>query len=140
MATRSQAMRSSAPTEPSDLPPAAELKQCDQLSFTATGKVAGARDVNRVHIDAKFCVHADHERVEGTAFPRRIGDGMILCSDCPDGYSAGRIQTAVSWNGAPPIGADGCDEVSRLMPTPSGKAWFGQTLSTTTVFGVSPSK
>ena len=78
-----------APTEPSDLPPAAELKQCDQLSFTATGKVAGARDVNRVHIDAKFCVHADHERVEGTAFPRRIGDGMILCSDCPDGYSAG---------------------------------------------------
>lgn len=74
---------------PVRLPPGAELKQCDQLAIAARGTVSGARDVNRIHIDARFCVHAAHERIEGTAAPRAVGDGMIMCSDCPDGYSAG---------------------------------------------------
>lgn len=77
----------SAPAEA--LEPAAELKQCDALRVSAQGLTPGARDVNRIHIDAQYCVHAAYERIEDTARPRAVGDGMILCSDCPDGYSAG---------------------------------------------------
>ena len=71
------------------LPPSAELKQCDALSVSAQGETAGARDVNRIHIDAKYCVNVAYERIEDTARPRAVGEGMIMCSDCPDGYSAG---------------------------------------------------
>ncbi|WP_162798659.1 caspase family protein [Sulfitobacter sp. SK012] len=67
----------------------ADLKQCDQLSFSVQGETAGARDVNRVHIDSKFCIFADYERVEGNAVSRRLGDDMTMCSDCPDGDGAG---------------------------------------------------
>ena len=67
----------------------ANLKQCDQLSFSVQGETAGERDVNRVHIDSKFCIHADYERIEDTAAPRQLGADMTMCSDCPDGYSAG---------------------------------------------------
>ncbi|MCB1339712.1 MAG: caspase family protein [Pseudooceanicola sp.] len=74
---------------PASLPPSADLKQCDALTVSAQGAVAGARDVNRIHIDAKYCVNTAYERIEDTARPRAVGDGMILCSDCPDGYSAG---------------------------------------------------
>ncbi|MFK7754091.1 MAG: caspase domain-containing protein [Sedimentitalea sp.] len=72
-----------------ELPASATLKQCDQLAVRAQGKVAGTRDVNRIHIDARFCVHASYERIEDTAQMRQIGHGMVACSDCPDGYSAG---------------------------------------------------
>jgi metacaspase-1 len=65
-----------------------DLKQCDQLTFAAQGAVAGARDVNRVHIDAHFCVTAEYERVEDVSVPRRLGPEMTLCSDCPD-FAAG---------------------------------------------------
>lgn len=71
------------------LPPSADLKQCDQVSVVARGAVAGARDVNRVHIDARFCVHAAYEQIEDASAARRLGPVMTLCSDCPDGYSAG---------------------------------------------------
>lgn len=71
------------------LPPSADLKQCDQVSVVARGAVSGARDVNRVHIDAKFCVHAAYEQIEDASSARRLGPVMTLCSDCPDGYSAG---------------------------------------------------
>ncbi|MFK7837856.1 MAG: caspase domain-containing protein [Sulfitobacter sp.] len=67
----------------------ADLKQCDQLHFSVQGETAGERDVNRVHIDANFCIFASYERIEGTAAPRRLGPDMTLCSDCPSGDGAG---------------------------------------------------
>ncbi|MFC4669831.1 caspase domain-containing protein [Seohaeicola nanhaiensis] len=74
---------------PVALAPSADLKQCDALTVSAQGATAGARDVNRIHIDAKYCVNTAYERIEDTARPRAVGDGMILCSDCPEGYAAG---------------------------------------------------
>lgn len=71
------------------LPNNAELKQCDRLEFVAQGVVQGARDVNRVHIDAQFCINVAHERIEGSSAPRQLGPSMTICSDCPGGYSAG---------------------------------------------------
>jgi hypothetical protein len=43
-----------------------------------------------------------------------------------------RIQTAVSWNTAPPFGQPGSAEVSALMPMPVSKLRLGQMPSTTT--------
>lgn len=68
---------------------AVELKQCDAVDFIAQGTVPGARDVNRIHIDAKYCIHNEYARVVDTAAPTQLGGGMILCSNCPGGYSAG---------------------------------------------------
>lgn len=65
------------------------LKQCDQVALTAQGTSPGSLDVNRVHIDAQFCIWSDYELIEGFATSRMIGDPMVLCSDCPDGPSAG---------------------------------------------------
>src|SRR4029077_9555195 len=53
---------------------------------------------------------------------------------------AGRIQMAVSWKTAPPLGGPGSALVKVLMPLPSSKAAFGQMLSTTTTPGCRPSK
>ena len=44
----------------------------------------------------------------------------------------GRSHTEVSWNTAPPRGNPGSALVSRLMPMPSSKAWFGHIPSTMT--------
>ena len=71
------------------LPDRAGLKQCDRLRVKVQGKVAGARDVNRIHISGQFCISVAHELVEDTSAPRQIGDEMAVCSDCPWGYSAG---------------------------------------------------
>lgn len=84
----------------------ADLKQCDRLAFSAIGKVAGTRDVNRVHIDAQFCVRTEYEQIEGTSAARALGRGMTVCSDCPGGYSAGEerlfvIVTEASPNAEP---------------------------------------
>lgn len=65
------------------------LKQCDQVNFSIKGDVRGARDVNRVHIDSRFCIHAAYAEVEDAAAATRLGPPMDMCSDCPDGYSAG---------------------------------------------------
>lgn len=67
----------------------ASLKQCDQVYFGAQGTTAGARDVNRIHIDAQFCIHAEYARIEGSTAPHPLGPEMTICSDCPGGYSAG---------------------------------------------------
>lgn len=75
--------------EPVPLQPAAALKQCDLVRFAAQGNQPGAHDVNRIHIDAQYCVHAAHERIEGARAARALGPAMVLCSDCPSGYSAG---------------------------------------------------
>ncbi len=68
---------------------AADLKQCDMLDISVRGAVPGARDVNRIHIDAQFCVNVSHQHVEDTAAATLLGESMIMCSDCPGGYSAG---------------------------------------------------
>ncbi|MES0880541.1 caspase family protein [Roseibium sp. SCP14] len=69
-----------------------DLKQCDLLQFSAKGAREGQRDVNRIHIDAQYCINVAYELVEGTSEPRRIGGPMVMCSDCPgaNAYSAGR--------------------------------------------------
>jgi hypothetical protein len=66
-----------------------DLKQCDRLSFSAQGEVQGQRDVNRIHIDSRFCIHAAYARIEDQVAATPIGPPMDMCSDCPDGYSAG---------------------------------------------------
>ncbi|MEP2534255.1 caspase family protein [Shimia sp.] len=69
---------------------ARDLKQCDVLRFRAKGDKDGQRDVNRIHIDAQYCVHADYELVEGDAEARDVGEMIQMCSDCPRNvYSAG---------------------------------------------------
>ena len=75
--------------EPLDLAEAPAFKQCDQLAFLVKGEVQGARDVNRVHIDSQFCVHAAHTRIEDATAAAALGAPMVMCSDCPDGYAAG---------------------------------------------------
>lgn len=84
-----RALQSSARTPPVPLPKMSDLKQCDNVSFTAQGEIPGERDVNRIHIDARFCVHADYVHVEDAIRPVPVGDPMVVCSDCPDGASTG---------------------------------------------------
>jgi hypothetical protein len=62
---------------------ASDVKQCDILRFSALGDKAGQRDVNRIHIDAQYCVNVDYELVEGARTARSLGNEMIVCSDCP---------------------------------------------------------
>lgn len=73
----------------SALETSADLKQCDQVTFGVKGRTAGSRDVNRIHIDAQYCVHAAYERIEDATAARKLGTEMTMCSDCPDGYAAG---------------------------------------------------
>lgn len=83
---------------PAALPRAADLKQCDRLSFAARASVSGAYDVNRIHIDAQSCVFVEYERIEDARAGRALGPAMVMCSDCPGGYSAGveRLFTVVT--------------------------------------------
>jgi hypothetical protein len=69
-----------------------DLKQCDLLQFAAKGLQEGQRDVNRIHIDAQYCINVAYELVEGTSQSRQLGRPMVMCSDCPgsNAYSAGR--------------------------------------------------
>ncbi len=70
--------------------PAHEIQQCDLLGFQAQAEIGGAFDVNRIYIDATFCVHTHHELIEDNRRPRRLGRAFEMCSDCPGGsYSAG---------------------------------------------------
>ena len=102
------------------LPDSARLKQCDTVDFTVQADVTGAHDVNRIHIDAQYCVYAAHERIEGIANARPLGPGMVMCSDCPKGFLAGaeRLYVLVtkSLANAEPLNLEGlietCDPVS----------------------------
>jgi metacaspase-1 len=84
-----QAIQRRDPSGDGALIDAATFKQCDGLHFEAQGLTPGSRDVNRIHIDARYCIHAEHVRVEDTAAAVPLGDAMTLCSNCPDGYYAG---------------------------------------------------
>jgi hypothetical protein len=79
-------------------PAQADLKQCDRLRFEIKGKHREAYDVNRIHIDAQYCVHVEYQRLESSAAAIPLGRGMTICSDCPGGYSAGseRVFVVVS--------------------------------------------
>ena len=73
------------------LAPASDLKQCDMLNFSVKGTRSGQRDVNRIHIDAHYCIHVDYDLVEGQTSERDLGAPMVICADCPAPalYSAG---------------------------------------------------
>lgn len=68
-----------------------DLKQCDILDFVAKGTREGQRSVNRIYIDARYCIKNYYELVEGDRQSRKIGPPMQMCSDCPGAvaYSAG---------------------------------------------------
>jgi hypothetical protein len=73
-----------------ELEPLSDVKQCDVLRFSAQGNRDGQRDVNRIHIDSQYCINVAYELVEGQQSRRKVGDEMVVCSDCPgDVYSAG---------------------------------------------------
>ena len=67
-----------------------DLKQCDSLEVRVQGLSQRLYDVNRVHIDSQYCIHADYMPVEGMTAPVGLGDDMTICADCPGGqYTAG---------------------------------------------------
>ena len=74
---------------PGALPAPTEVKQCDRLDLAARAVRPGSFDVNRVTIDARYCVRSAWARVEGTTVPVPVGERMVVCSDCPDGEAAG---------------------------------------------------
>lgn len=65
------------------------FKQCDRLEFAASAKRKGPYDVNRIHIDASYCVRVGYTRLDGKTISGQPGPNMTMCSDCPGGYSAG---------------------------------------------------
>lgn len=105
-----------------DLAEAPELKQCDLLNLSVQATAPGARDVNRVHIDSQFCVHAAHEHLDGTmAVP--LGDPMVICSDCPGGVAAGDerlfLVVTLSQDNAEQVNLEGLVETCTTAPTRS---------------------
>ncbi len=104
---------------PEPLTPRSGLKQCDTLSVAAQGRYAGAYDVNRLHIDAHYCVHNTFARIEDRTAPRALGPDVWICSDCtgnasPAGYSAGEermfVVVAEAAENAPPLDLTGLVE------------------------------
>lgn len=82
-------MRRDAYSPEGELPRSAEIKQCDIIRMAVQGEIPGMRDVNRIHIDSNFCVSAEYTRIEDNRTRVPLGRGMMMCSDCPGGYSAG---------------------------------------------------
>lgn len=105
----------------------ATLKQCDRLHFAARGLLPGARDINRVYIDAKYCISNSYRRVADDRRLIPIGDDMVSCSDCPDGYNAGRervfvLVSEVAPNRAPLNLTGLFNDCSAPGPTRSGRS------------------
>lgn len=120
------AWRAASGLVPLRLEPGAPLKQCDGLRFSAQGTTGGTWDVNRIHIDAQFCVHAAYERITGNRAARDLGPAMTICSDCPGGYSAGaeRLFVLVSEarDNAEALNLEGLVETCGAGPTRSAAA------------------
>ncbi len=124
---------------PQPLAGAMSLKQCDELRVTGQGTVSGARDVNRIYIDSRFCLSAEYTRIEETARPANIGQPLTLCSDCP-GYSAGLERLFVLVSEARPnaeplnlsgvIGNCSTDAATRGGPASPRAAQFNSFLKT----------
>lgn len=108
---------------PQPLGDAPDLKQCDLLTFSARGAIPGARDVNRIHIDSRFCVHAAHQQIEDAATATALGDPMVMCSDCPDGAAAGDERLFVliteSADNAEPLNLEGLVETCGAAGAPT---------------------
>lgn len=102
-------------------PAQAELKQCDRLRFEIKGKHREAYDVNRIHVDAQYCVHVEYQRLESAAAAIPLGRGMTICSDCPGGYSAGSERMFVVVSRSPEhaeaLNLEGAIETCRGGPT-----------------------
>ena len=113
-------------TSPGSLPDNARLKQCDAVGFKAKGDVRGSHDVNRIHIDAQYCVHTAYERIEGIANALPLGPEMVLCSDCPGGYSAGAerlfVMVTQSQANAEPLNLEGLIETCEAEAPTRGAA------------------
>ncbi len=69
--------------------PGQGVKQCDRLRVVARGEVPDNYDVNRIYIDAHYCMTAQHRPVDGIVNAIPVGGSLLACSDCPGGYSAG---------------------------------------------------
>ena len=96
------------------LQPAERLKPCDQIFLRAQGSREAAYDVNRIRIDAKYCIEAVHERLEGTApATGAVTEDITLCNErCPRGPEPGgqeRLFVVVSAarQGAEPLNLSG---------------------------------
>ena len=48
------------------------LKQCDRIKFSARGVLPGARDINRVYIDAEYCVSNSYRDVVDCGGPSPV--------------------------------------------------------------------
>jgi hypothetical protein len=85
------AYRKMDPSKSAPLQSGQDLKQCDMLQFTAQGKFEDALDLNRIHIDAQYCIHPKYELVDGSDRKQPVGAPTVVCSDCPPNnqYSAG---------------------------------------------------
>ncbi len=120
------AWRDAGSLTPMRLEPGAQLKQCDGLRFSAQGAPGGSWDVNRIHIDAQFCVHAAYERITDDRAARELGPAMTICSDCPGGYSAGAerlfILVSEARDNAEALNLEGLVETCGAGPTRSAVA------------------
>lgn len=87
----SRAIANAGQTKARPLQPGDDVKQCDQLGFAAQGVQSGAREVNRIWIDAHYCINTRYALIEGDRAASPVGDGIFICSDCPGepSYSAG---------------------------------------------------
>ncbi len=105
----------------------ADLKQCDRLLFQGQGTTDGIRDVNILHIDARYCVRASYARVSGFSAAVQLGDVLNICSDCPGNvYAAGdeRLFVVVSEaaENAEPLRLAGLVETCEAGPTRGSSA------------------
>ena len=79
------------------LPPGARLMPCEQVRLAAQGSRDDAYDLNRVFIDAQYCVSVVHERIEGRQpATGRITEDFTLCNDrCPGGPLPGGLERLI---------------------------------------------
>lgn len=123
-----------------DLRPGAHLKPCDQVYIAARGTRTEAYDVNRVHIDAAFCVHAAHERIEGRApASGAITEDITMCSEhCPNapqpaGHERMFVIVTKAADNAEPLNLTGmietCESVTYRAVTGSAAGQFLADLS-----------
>lgn len=77
--------------DPVALDPGARLKPCEQVHVAASAARDGTFDVNRIYIDAQYCVSVAQERIEGRApATGDIAEDITLCNDrCPGGPQPG---------------------------------------------------
>src|SRR5205823_3274121 len=128
-----------------DVEPAERRGGLEHLALDAAGAVPS-------RLAARRCIEREDQPAAAAAGPHRRGALQIAQEGVDLGGArfcrklvlvaahAGLSQTEVSWKTAPPPGRPGSALVSRLMPMPSSKAWFGHSPSTITTRFCMPSK